>query len=83
MASRIHNLTRRPVSIRGNSGDTWHVPPGGSLDLPAAETADNDKVSKLVANGILSVQAEEGAESASAEVTEQALPAKHRIRRQN
>jgi hypothetical protein len=68
MTSRIHNLTRRLVSIRGNSGETWHLPPGGALELPNAETAENDKVSKLVANGILSVQIEDNAAPVSAPI---------------
>lgn len=62
MTSQIRNLTRRLVSIRGNSGETWHLSPGGSLDLPNAETSENDKIAKLVTNGIVSVQDEETAE---------------------
>jgi hypothetical protein len=68
MSSKIQNLTRRLVSIRGNSGETWHLPPGGSLDLPNAETAENNKISKLVANGILSLQTEESAAPVSAAI---------------
>jgi hypothetical protein len=68
MSSKIQNLTRRLVSIRGNSGQTWHLAPGGSLDLPNAETAENNKVSKLVANGTLSVQTEESAVPVSAAI---------------
>ena len=66
MTSTIHNLTRRLVSVRGNSGETWHLPPGGSLELPTEETAENEKISKLVANGLISIQTEEPAKPASA-----------------
>jgi hypothetical protein len=70
MTSQIRNLTRRLVSIRGNSGETWHLSPGGSLDLPNAETAENDKIAKLVTNGIVSVQNEESAEPVHAATEE-------------
>jgi len=66
MVSTVHNLTHRLVSIRGNSGETWHLPPGGALELPTAETVENDKLSKLVANGVLSVQSDESADQVPA-----------------
>ena len=56
MACRIQNLTHRIVSVRGNSGLTFHLPPDDSLDLLEVEVTENDKITKLVANGILSVQ---------------------------
>jgi hypothetical protein len=56
MACRIQNLTHRIVSIRGNSGLMFHLPPDDSLDLLEVEITENDKIIKLVANGILSVQ---------------------------
>jgi hypothetical protein len=66
MVSKVQNLTHRLVSVRGNSGETWHLPPGGALELPTAETVENDKMSKLVANGILSVESGESAEQVPA-----------------
>ena len=59
MTCKIQNLTHRLVSIRGNSGDTWHLPPRVSLDLMDAEVTDNAKIAKLVANGVIAVQHEE------------------------
>lgn len=59
MTCKIHNLTHRIVSIRGNSGQTWHLPPNISLDLMDVEVTDNAKVAKLVAHGVIAVQYEE------------------------
>lgn len=61
MTCKIQNLTHRLVSIRGNSGDTWHLPPRVSIDLMDAEVMDNARIAKLVANGIIAVQHEESA----------------------
>jgi hypothetical protein len=57
MTCRIQNLTRRLVSIRGNSGESWHLPPQVSIDLMDAEVTDNDQITKLVAQGVIGVQA--------------------------
>lgn len=59
MTCKIQNLTHRLVSIRGNSGDTWHLPGRVALDLMDAEVTDNAKIAKLVANGVIAVQHEE------------------------
>jgi hypothetical protein len=80
MTCQILNLTRRLVSIRGNSGETWHLPPGSSLDLPDAETTENDKIAKLVANGLLSVRTKESAESVSARSSNKDRPRDQRAR---
>ena len=59
MTCRIQNLTRRLVSIRGNSGETWHLPPKVSIDVMNAEATDNPMIAKLVAKGVISLQCEE------------------------
>jgi hypothetical protein len=65
MTCKIHNLTHRLVSIHGNSGQTWHLPPHVSVDVLEAEVTDNVKVTKLVAKGIIAVQQVDQAERAS------------------
>jgi len=57
MTCRIQNLTRRLVSIRGNSGESWHLPPNVAIDLMDAEVTENDKIAKLVAQGVIGLQA--------------------------
>lgn len=52
----IKNLTRRLVSIRGNSSQTYHLPPKFSIELPEVEVRENQMVKKLVARGLLAVQ---------------------------
>jgi hypothetical protein len=59
MSCRIENLTRRLVSIRGNSGETWHLPPKVSIDLIDAEATNNPIIAKLVAKGVISLQHQE------------------------
>jgi hypothetical protein len=59
MTCTIQNLTQRMVSIRGNSGETWHLPPKVALDLMDAEVMENAKIAKLVATGVIAVQHEE------------------------
>jgi hypothetical protein len=65
MTCKIHNLTHRLVSVHGNSGQTWHLPPHVSVDVLDAEVTDNAKVAKLAAKGIIAVHRVEQAESAS------------------
>ena len=64
MTCKMQNLTHRLVSIRSNSGQTWHLPPGVSLDLMNVEVTDNAKIAKLVANGVIAVQYEEAGQQA-------------------
>jgi hypothetical protein len=52
-------LTRRLVSIRGNSGETWHLAPKVSIDVMNAEATDNPMIAKLVAKGVISLQCQE------------------------
>ena len=51
LTCRIQNLTLRLVSIRGNSGQSWHLPPQVAIDLMDAEVTDNAMIAKLVAQG--------------------------------
>jgi hypothetical protein len=65
MTCKIYNLTHRIVSIRGNSGQTWHLPPNVSVDVLDAEVTHNAKITKLAGKGIIAVQQAEQAERAS------------------
>jgi hypothetical protein len=56
MTSTISNQARRSVSFRGNSGQTWHLPPGVSIDVADVEIADNLKIQKLTRQGVITVQ---------------------------
>jgi hypothetical protein len=53
MTQTLKNLSRRPVSLRGNSGQSWHIPPGASIEMPDFETSDNPKLRKLVERRLL------------------------------
>jgi hypothetical protein len=53
MTCRIHNLTPRLVSIRGNSGESWHLPPRVAIDLMDAEVTENARIVKLVEKGVI------------------------------
>lgn len=67
MTCKIQNLTHRLVSLRDNSGQTWHLPPGVTLDLMDAEVVDNANIAKLVDRGFITVQPEEVRPEASEE----------------
>lgn len=47
MTQKVQNLSRRLVSFTGNSGQTWHLPPRTSLELPDFELSKNAMVEKL------------------------------------
>ncbi len=47
MSGKIENRTRRPVSLRLNSGKTVHIAPGGALEVEDVEVENNAKVKKL------------------------------------
>lgn len=79
MTCKMQNLTHRLVTIRGNSGDTWHLPPMVSIDLMDVEVMDNARIAKLVANGIIAVQHEEALQHE--ESVESASRAQERSRR--
>jgi hypothetical protein len=53
----ISNRAPRPVSFRGNSGQTWHLAPGVSIDIADAEIADNPKVQKLIGQLLIAIEA--------------------------
>jgi hypothetical protein len=57
MTCRIQNLSSRLVTIRGNSGESWHLPPEVSIDLMDAEVTDNDQITKLVEKGVIVIEA--------------------------
>ena len=56
MTCKIQNLTHRIVSIRGNSGETWHIPPGHAITIMTIELTDNEKVRKLEELGFIALQ---------------------------
>lgn len=56
MTCTIQNLTRRLVSIRGNSGQSIHLPPGVAIDVVDVELLNNDKVAKLEGRGVIAVR---------------------------
>jgi hypothetical protein len=43
----LKNVSRGLVSFRGNSGETWHIPPGESVPLPDFELSENAMLHKL------------------------------------
>ena len=56
MTCTIRNRASRTVSFRGNSGQTWHVPPGFAIDVADVEVADNAKIEKLTRQGVIVVE---------------------------
>lgn len=54
----IRNVSRRPVSFRANTGQTWHIPPGGSIKVLEGEVHNNAKVAKLMGLSLLAVSDE-------------------------
>lgn len=67
MTCTITNQARRIVSFRSNSGQTWHLPPNATVEIMEVELADNAKIHKLAARGILTIQPVQKAESAPSE----------------
>lgn len=47
MTQTLKNLSRCLVSLRGNSGQTWHIPPSASVELPDFEVSENAMLHKL------------------------------------
>jgi hypothetical protein len=47
MAHTLKNVSRCLVSLRGNSGETWHIPPNASIEVPDFEVSDNAMLHKL------------------------------------
>jgi len=56
MTSTVTNQSRTLVSLRGNSGETWHFPPGHAITVMTIELTDNDKVRKLEELGFIAIQ---------------------------
>jgi hypothetical protein len=67
MTCTITNQARRIVSFRGNSGQTWHLPPNATVEVMDVELTDNAKIQKLAAKGVVVVQAIQKAEAAPGE----------------
>jgi hypothetical protein len=56
MICTITNRSRSLVSFRGNSGQTWHLPPETSLEVMVVEVTENAKIEKLTELGMIDVQ---------------------------
>ena len=52
----VENLTRRPVTLLGNSGKSYHLPPRYSLQLAAIELSGNAFVKKLEERCVVAVK---------------------------
>jgi hypothetical protein len=55
MAHTLKNVSRCLVSLRGNSGETWHIPPNASIEVPDFEVSDNAMLHKLKGLRLLGV----------------------------
>lgn len=52
----VKNLTRRPVSILCNSGQSYHLPPKYEYELASIEVENNAFIKKLQSRQIVDVQ---------------------------
>jgi hypothetical protein len=55
----MYTITNRAgslVSFRGNSGETWHLPPATSIEVMDVEVMENAKIDKLMQLGMIDVQ---------------------------
>ena len=43
MTSTVTNQGQTIVSFCGNSGETWHIPPGHAITMMTVELTDNEK----------------------------------------
>ena len=66
MTQTVKNLSRRSVSFTGNTGQTWHLPPLATLEVPDFELSGNAKVEKLQARHLLKVAATSAADAGDA-----------------
>jgi hypothetical protein len=55
MTSTVTNQSRTLASFRGNSGETWHIPPGHTITVMTSELTENDKVRKLEELGVITI----------------------------
>lgn len=67
MTHIVKNLSRRPVSFRGNSGQTWHVAPSASIELPDFEVSGNPMLHKLAVRHLVDLTHSERKERAAAD----------------
>ncbi len=63
MTHILKNLSRRLVSFRGNSGQTWHIEPSTSIELPDFEVSKNEKLLKLEERHLIKVNRPDAKES--------------------
>jgi len=56
MTSTVTNQSHTMVSFRGNSGETWHLPPGHTITIRTIELTENEKVRKLEELGFIAIQ---------------------------
>jgi hypothetical protein len=56
MTSTVTNQSHTIVSLRGHSGETWHIPPGHAITIMTIELTDNEKVRKLEELGFIAIQ---------------------------
>ena len=56
MTCTITNRARSLVSFRGNSGQTWHLPPETAIEVMDVEVTENAKIEKLMRLGVIDVQ---------------------------
>lgn len=67
MTHILKNLSRRPVSFRGNSGQTWHVAPSAVVELPDFEVSENPMLHKLAERHVVELTRSEKKERAAAD----------------
>lgn len=78
MACTVKNLSRRLVSFRGNSGQSWHLAPGASLELSEVEVTGNAKITKLNAQRVVATTySANGKPESVAEESERGKRARH------
>ena len=56
MTSTVTNQGQTIVSFCGNSGETWHIPPGHAITMMTVEFTDNEKIRKLEELGFITIQ---------------------------
>jgi hypothetical protein len=78
MTSTVKNLSRRLVSFCGNSGQSWHLAPGASLEVPDVEVTGNAKITKLSVQRVVAVSSDaRGKPEAGGEEHERGKRARH------
>lgn len=67
MTCTIRNRAPRAVSFRGNSGETYHLPPGIALEVAEVEVTGNLKIQKLTRQGVIAVDQVESSDAGRSE----------------